>query len=224
MIRFVRKALSTATGVVRDAATLPQRLLQLIPGVRTHDRPLWLVEDVVDERPESVLADTDSDTTPRRLSRVPDLAPDDTAEVATDEAPTDEAPTDEAASGPSITLVPDAEVGLAKAVTDAGLTQAAPTADPSPAAMEPARVVDVTDAAPTAVSPSAPVRDGAVAVEERTLAATLEAINGIGPAKRAAILEVFDTAAELRAADEETLAMIDGISPRLAKLVLDAVR
>ncbi len=51
------------------------------------------------------------------------------------------------------------------------------------------------------------------------LASQLEAIEGIGPAKRKALLQAFDSVEAIQAADIQALAQVKGIGPRLAQRI-----
>ncbi len=74
------------------------------------------------------------------------------------------------------------------------------------------------DAAPAVAKPPVAEKSGNAKLAER-----LEAINGIGPAKRKAILAAYEDEAALAATDVETLSAIDGISQRLAGMVLTEI-
>jgi len=58
---------------------------------------------------------------------------------------------------------------------------------------------------------------------KETLASVLEGIEGVGPARRKALLSTLGSAASVAMADEETLAAVPGIGPAMARTIYSAL-
>lgn len=118
------------------------------------------------------------------------------------------------------------EEAVAPATTTVEDAPTATVATAKPAAAEPATAKPAAAAEPAKPAATSDTTDGAeatstVALKDRpSLAERLESVQGIGPAKREAILAVYGDEVALRSTDVATLAEIDGISMRLARTIL----
>ena len=60
--------------------------------------------------------------------------------------------------------------------------------------------------------------------KRRTLASELDDITGVGPARRRALLRHFSSLKRVKAAEVAEVAAVEGIGPKLAKQIHDALR